>query len=66
MVPIFGHRNDKVALRIIQEAFPEREVVGINCREVVQGLGTVHCYLPAAADGVMGHTAFGEAARLLM
>ncbi|MFZ3148648.1 MAG: agmatine deiminase family protein [Methanothrix sp.] len=43
MVPVFGHRNDSVALKIIGEAFPERKVVGINCREMVHGLGTVHC-----------------------
>ncbi|MDD2756477.1 MAG: agmatine deiminase family protein, partial [Methanothrix sp.] len=43
MVPVFGHRNDSVALRIIQEAFLDRRVVGINCREMVHGLGTVHC-----------------------
>ena len=43
MVPVFGHKNDSVALKIIQEAFPSRRVVGINCREMVHGLGTVHC-----------------------
>ncbi len=43
MVPVFGHKNDEEALKIIQEAFPERKVVGINCREMVQGLGTIHC-----------------------
>jgi len=32
-----------VALKIIGEAFPERKVVGINCREMVHGLGTIHC-----------------------
>jgi agmatine deiminase len=43
IVPTFGHRNDKKALKIIQEAFPDRNVLGINCREMVEGLGTVHC-----------------------
>ncbi|MDM7913179.1 MAG: agmatine deiminase family protein [Methanotrichaceae archaeon] len=43
LVPVFGHKNDKEALRIIQEAFPNRKVVGINCREMVSGLGTIHC-----------------------
>lgn len=43
MVPVFGEANDEVALKIIQEAFPDRMVVGIDCREVVQGLGTIHC-----------------------
>jgi len=43
LVPVFGHENDEKALQIIGQAFPERMVVGINCREMVQGLGTVHC-----------------------
>jgi len=43
MVPVFGHENDKVALKTIQAAFPNRKVVGINCRDMVHGLGTIHC-----------------------
>ncbi|NTV27761.1 MAG: peptidyl-arginine deiminase, partial [Methanothrix sp.] len=43
LVPTFGHKNDKVALRIIQGVFQERRVVGIDCREMVHGLGTIHC-----------------------
>jgi agmatine deiminase len=43
LVPIFGHKNDRKALKIIQEVFPDRKVVGIHCREMVQGLGTIHC-----------------------
>ncbi len=43
LVPVFGHRNDKAALEIIQEAFPDRKVVGIDCQEMVEGLGTIHC-----------------------
>ena len=43
MVPVFGHKNDEAALKVIREAFPDRKVVGINCREMVHGLGTIHC-----------------------
>ena len=43
LVPTFGQKNDQRAMRIIQEAIPERRVVGINCREIVYGLGTIHC-----------------------
>jgi len=43
LVPVFGDKNDGRALQIIQEAFPERAVVGISCREMVAGLGAVHC-----------------------
>lgn len=43
LVPVFGHRNDKRALDIIQAQFPDRRVVGINCTDLVYGLGTIHC-----------------------
>ncbi len=43
LVPVFGHKNDKPALDIIQKAFPERKVVGIGCSDLVYGLGTLHC-----------------------
>ncbi|MBI5376318.1 MAG: agmatine deiminase family protein [Candidatus Schekmanbacteria bacterium] len=43
LVPVFGHENDEKALRILQELFPLRKVVGINCRDLVYGLGTLHC-----------------------
>jgi agmatine deiminase len=51
MVPVFGHKNDPRAIAIIQEAFPERQVVGINCREMVHGLGTVHCISQQQPEG---------------
>jgi agmatine deiminase len=43
LVPIFGDNNDQVALDILQTCFLGRKVIGINCRELVLGLGTLHC-----------------------
>jgi len=43
LVPVFGHPNDSLALNIIQEAFPDRRVVGIGAEDLVHGLGTLHC-----------------------
>ena len=43
LVPTFGCENDRIALDIIQSVFPDRKVIGINCREMVYGLGTIHC-----------------------
>ncbi len=43
LVPLFRDENDQKTLKIIQEAFPDRKVVGIDCCEVVEGLGTIHC-----------------------
>jgi agmatine deiminase len=43
IVPTFNDGNDRRALGTIAEFFPEREVVGIHCGDLVWGLGTLHC-----------------------
>ncbi len=43
LVPVFGHGNDRLALDIIQKCFPDRKIVGIDCNDLVYGLGTIHC-----------------------
>ena len=43
LVPVFGHKNDHQALSTLQELFPDRKVVGINCVDLVYGLGSIHC-----------------------
>jgi agmatine deiminase len=43
LVPVFGHPNDEVALARIRQAFPDREVVGIDCTAMVPGFGAIHC-----------------------
>lgn len=43
LVPTFHDPNDRVALGIIAEAFPDREVIGIHAVDLVWGLGTLHC-----------------------
>ena len=43
LVPVFGDPNDRVALNTLAELFPQREVIGIYCRDFIWGLGAVHC-----------------------
>jgi agmatine deiminase len=43
IVPTFNDPQDRVALGIVAECFPDREVVGIHCVDFVWGLGTLHC-----------------------
>lgn len=43
LVPTFNDPNDRIALNIIAELFPCRQVVGIHCLDLVLGLGTLHC-----------------------
>jgi agmatine deiminase len=43
LVPTFNDVNDRKALGILADLFPDREVVGIHSVDLVYGLGTLHC-----------------------
>jgi len=43
LVPTFMDVNDRLALNTLARLFPDREIVGIACRDLVFGLGTLHC-----------------------
>jgi agmatine deiminase len=44
LVPVFGNeKRDQKALSIIEELFPSKKILGINCRELVYGFGGIHC-----------------------
>jgi len=42
-VPVFKDRADDRALRIIDDAFSDRNTIPINCREWIVGCGSLHC-----------------------
>src|SRR6266704_6970710 len=51
LLPVFNDPNDRVALNTLAKLFPNREIVPIYCRDLVLGLGTIHCMtqqLPAS------------------
>ena len=44
LVPTYAQPDlDAEAIRIIGEAFPDREMIGIDCRAVIQQHGSLHC-----------------------
>jgi agmatine deiminase len=43
LVPTFNDPNDRVALNTLARLFPDRQIIGIACRDLVLGLGTLHC-----------------------
>jgi len=43
LVPVFGDANDEKALGILSDFFPDRKMVGINCKDLVGGYGAIHC-----------------------
>ena len=43
LLPTFGSERDETVRGILSELLPGRRVVGIDCRDMVWGLGAVHC-----------------------
>jgi agmatine deiminase len=45
LVPTFRQKKrDKQALDILQKACPKHEVVGVDCYNLIWGLGAIHCF----------------------
>jgi agmatine deiminase len=45
LVPTFGHPpRDRQAIRMLQKHLPDRKVIGIDCRNLIWGLGAIHCF----------------------
>ncbi|MBI4530771.1 MAG: agmatine deiminase family protein, partial [Candidatus Latescibacteria bacterium] len=43
LVPTFNDPHDAHVLTILQALFPSRRIVGIDCTDLIWGLGAVHC-----------------------
>lgn len=43
LLPVYDHPNDQAAADILMEFFPQREILPIPCRDLVWGLGGIHC-----------------------
>jgi agmatine deiminase len=43
LVPVFNDANDRMALDILADIFPDRDVVGIYSGDLIWGFGAMHC-----------------------
>lgn len=43
VVPQYGDPNDDLALEILRPLFPNREVIGLSSRAIINGGGSFHC-----------------------
>jgi agmatine deiminase len=43
LVPIYMQPSDDVALTTLKKCFPKHDVIGIDCRELIWGNGSIHC-----------------------
>ncbi|MCR5154056.1 MAG: agmatine deiminase [Lachnospiraceae bacterium] len=43
LLPQFNDENDLLAVEILKEAFPEREIIPVYARDIIVGGGNIHC-----------------------
>src|SRR5690554_592868 len=43
LVPTFNDPKDRLALNILAECFPDREIIGLSAIDLIWGFGTLHC-----------------------
>jgi agmatine deiminase len=43
LVPVFNDPADSAALKVLEACFKDRPVIPVYCRDLVWGLGTIHC-----------------------
>lgn len=58
LLPQFDDEHDRLAVEVLQEAFPDREIVPIYARDIIVGGGNIHCItqqIPASGS-VIGRT----------
>ena len=53
IVPQFDDINDKSAIDILSEAFPDRKIIPIYARDIIVGGGNIHCITQQIPDGIV-------------
>lgn len=43
LFPVYGVRQDEEALEILGACFPDKKVIGVNCRVLIEQHGSLHC-----------------------
>ena len=43
LVPVYGVSQDEEALKILENCFPNRKIIGLNCRVLIEQHGSLHC-----------------------
>lgn len=55
LVPTYRVPQDGAALEVIETLFPDREVIGIDCRPLILQHGSLHCVTMQYPAGVIGN-----------
>ena len=51
LVPVYGVSQDEEALRVLKRLFPDRDILPINCRGLIEQHGSLHCLTMQYPEG---------------
>jgi agmatine/peptidylarginine deiminase len=53
LAPFYGSEKDQIVRSRLQNTFPDREIIGIDCRALVRQHGSLHCIAMQYPEGVI-------------
>lgn len=53
LVPTYQDTQDEMALKIIQQAYPNHQVIGIDCLAIIEQHGSLHCLTMQLPKGTL-------------
>lgn len=53
LLPLFNAPEDHIAIKKLQTLYPERDIIGINCREIIRQNGGIHCLTMQFPEGIL-------------
>ncbi|SHO46382.1 agmatine deiminase [Desulfopila aestuarii DSM 18488] len=53
LVPVYNSTQDESALAVISRAFPDRKIVAVPCRPLIEQHGSLHCVTMQIPQGVL-------------
>ena len=53
LAPIYGTRKDSIAVSQLKKAFPDREIVGVDCCSLIKQHGSLHCITMQYPAGIV-------------
>lgn len=53
LLPIYDDANDDVAINNLRKAFPQHELIAINCLPIIKQYGSLHCLTMQLVEGVI-------------
>ena len=58
LAPMYGDKNDSSAISTLQKLFPTREIVGIDCTQIIKQNGSLHCITMQVPKNVLNLSLF--------